>query len=133
MMSHVKFKTLALRLNKNAWAMVQVSLKHRRVEAKSMKCTFSHFDSKVARGMTKEDSDCSISLICPPSQIWKKARIMKPYLSRLQQQFKQLSSLFRKWWKTTIGESYVTEWDLVIIHNVLMAEVSWRDDSVAVR
>ncbi|OAE22201.1 hypothetical protein AXG93_3271s1440 [Marchantia polymorpha subsp. ruderalis] len=41
---------------------------------------------------------------------WKNARIMNPYLSRLQQEFKQLNSLYRKWRKATIGESYVTKW-----------------------
>ncbi|BFI19415.1 protein SERAC1 [Marchantia polymorpha subsp. ruderalis] len=78
------------------------------------------------------ESGGPLSLTCTPSRIWKNARFLNVYLSRLQQEFRQMSSLYRiddkRWRKATIGETSMTKWDLEGIHKVLVPEGSWRGE-----
>lgn len=72
-----------------------------------------YYYSTPHSGMTlrvEEDSDGPLSLTCPTSPIWENARIMNAYLSRLQQEFRQMSSLYKKKRKATIGETCMTKW-----------------------
>ncbi|OAE31031.1 hypothetical protein AXG93_1502s1330 [Marchantia polymorpha subsp. ruderalis] len=64
----------------------------------------------------------------PLSPVCGNARTNNAYLSGLQKEFRQLSSLYRNWRKATIGESLMIKWDLMGIYDALVPEASWRGD-----